>query len=479
MEWSEKVTDLQVVTNTGTRAVLTEADLEAFRSSLRGELLLAGDPGYDEARALWNAMIDRRPALIVRCAGDADVKRCLKLAREHSLRFSVRGGGHNIAGKAANDGGLMIDLSAMNSVHVDPVNRTAWVGPGATLGDVDHETQVFGLATPTGINSTTGIAGLTLGGGFGWLSRKYGLTADNLLSVVVVTADGETVMASETENADLFWGIRGGGGNFGIVTLFQFRLYPVGPEVLSGLVVYRGEDAGEVLRFYRGFAAQAPDALSCWPVLRKAPPLPFLPKEVHGTDVLIIALLYAGDMQEGERLLQPLRQFGDPIADVVSPHQFAAFQQAFDPLLTPGLRNYWKSHNFTELTDETIDTVVKYAGSLPTAHCEIFVAQLGGAVNRVAPDAMAYGHRDTNFVMNVHTRWEDAAQDDECIAWARDFFDATAPMATGGVYVNFVSEDEGREQASYGANYDRLVALKNKYDPTNFFRLNQNVKPSV
>jgi FAD/FMN-containing dehydrogenase len=464
---------------TGKDAVLEEAAVEEFKSSLRGELLLAGDPGYDEARALWNAMIDRRPALIARCAGAADVIRSVNLARDHGLLVSVRGGGHNIAGKAANDGGLMIDLSPMNGVRVDPAARTARVGPGATLGDVDHETQVFGLATPLGINSTTGIAGLTLGGGFGWLSRKYGFTVDNLLAADVVTANGELVTASETDNSDLFWGIRGGGGNFGIVTSFQFQLHPVGPEVLSGLIVYRFEDAGNVLRHYRSFVAQAPDDLSCWAVLRKAPPLPFLPEEVHGTEVLVIAVLHASDMKEGERLLRPLREYGDPIADVVMPHPYAGFQQAFDPLLTPGARNYWKSHNFSELSDGAIETILEYVGRLPTPHCEIFVAQLGGAASRIAADATAYPHRDAAFVLNVHTRWEDAAQDEECVAWAREFADATTPLATGGVYVNFISEGEERVQAAYGANYDRLVELKNKYDPTNLFSLNQNIKPTV
>ncbi|MFQ5916109.1 MAG: FAD-binding oxidoreductase [Nitrospinota bacterium] len=473
------MSDLRVTTTTGKDVVLEEATVEEFKSSLRGELLLAEDPDYDDARALWNAMIDRRPALIARSAGAADVIRSVKLASDHGLLVSVRGGGHNIAGNAVCDGGLMIDLSPMNGVRVDSAARTAWVDPGATLGDVDHETQAFGLATPLGINSTTGVAGLTLGGGFGWLSRKHGLTVDNLLSADVVTADGELVTASERDNPDLFWGVRGGGGNFGIVTSFQFQLHPVGPEVLSGLIVHRFEDAGEVLRYYRSFVAQAPDDLACWAVLRKAPPLPFLAEEVHGTEILVIAVLHAGDMKEGERLLQPLREFGDPIADVVTPHPYAVFQQAFDPLLTPGVRNYWKSHNFSELSDGAIETILEYAGRLPSPYSEIFVAHLGGAANRVAPDVTAYPHRDVTFVLNVHTRWEDAAQDEECVAWAREFFDATTPFATGGVYVNFISEGEERVRAAYGVNYDRMVELKSKYDPTNLFHMNQNIKPTV
>ncbi len=470
---------IRIATSNGTEIVLEEAAVENFRSKLRGGLLLEGEPGYDETRALWNGMIDRRPAIIARCMGTADVIESVKTARKHGLLVSVRGAGHNIAGKASCDRGLMIDLSGMRDVYVDPVARTARVRPGATLGDVDHETQGFGLATPVGINSTTGIAGLTLGGGFGWLTRKHGLAVDNLLSADVVTAEGELITASKAENPDLFWGIRGGGGNLGIVTSFLYQLHPVGPEVLAGLVVHRYEDAAEVLRYYREFVAGAPDDLCCWAVLRKAPPLPFLAEKYHGSEVLILAVLYAGDMTEGEKLLQPLREFGRPIADAIMPHDFIAFQSAFDPLLTPGARNYWKSHNFSELSDEALGLIVEYSGRLPTSQSEIFVAHLGGAANRVASDATAYPHRDVNFVLNVHTRWEKEDLDNECVAWAREFFDKTKPYATGGVYVNFVSAGDELVRAAYGANYDRMVELKNKYDPTNFFRINQNVKPTV
>jgi FAD/FMN-containing dehydrogenase len=423
-------------------------------------------------------MIERRPGLIVRCAGAGDVSQAVRFGREHHLLVSVRGAGHNIAGNAVCDGGMMIDLSGMKSVEVDAANRTARVQPGATLGDVDAATQRHGLALPVGINSTTGIAGLTLGGGFGWLSRKHGLTIDNLISAEVVTATGEQVTAGETENPDLFWGIRGGGGNFGIVTSFEFRLHPVGPEVLAGLIVHPFSAAGDVLRQYRQFVASAPEELSVWVVLRKAPPLPFLPEDVHGTEVLVIAALYAGDMAAGERALEGLRSIGNPIADVVSPHSFVEFQQAFDPLLTPGSRNYWKSHDFTRLDDGVLGVILEYAAKLPTAECEIFVAHLGGAVGRVATDATAYTHRDAEFVLNVHTRWSDPAMDDECASWAREFFDRSAPFATGGVYVNFMPQDEGgRVAAAYGSNYRRLAELKGKYDPENFFRLNQNIQP--
>jgi FAD/FMN-containing dehydrogenase len=468
-----------ITTMDGGKAEITQDAVDALGAGLRGELLTPGGPGYDEARSVWNAMIDKRPGLIVRCIGTADVIGAVNFVRENGLLASVRGIGHNIAGNAVCDGGVMIDLSGMKSVRVDPTNRTARVEPGVTLGDLDSETQAFGLATPVGINSTTGIAGLTLGGGFGWLSRKHGLTVDNLLSADVVTASGQRVTASEERNADLFWGLRGGGGNFGVVTSFEFKLHPVGPEVLSGLIVHPFSEAADLLRYYRDFAAQAPDELTVWVVLRKAPPLPFLPEEVHGTEVVVLATLYAGDMTEGESALKPLRDFGKPIADVIGPHPFTGFQQAFDPLLTPGLRNYWKSHDFHAFNDEALDTMIRFAGTLPTPHTEIFIGQMGGATNRVAPDATAYRHRDAEFVMNVHGRWEEPSDDERCIAWCRELFESMTPFSTGGVYVNFMTEEEDqRVGAAYGDNHERLVKLKNKYDPQNMWRLNQNIRPT-
>jgi FAD/FMN-containing dehydrogenase len=472
--------DIAFKTQDGDNAVIAEDTLEALRGSLRGSICLSGEPGYDEARTMWNAMIERRPGAVARCVGTADVIRAVRFARDHDLLVAVRGGGHNIAGNAVCEGGLTIDLSPMKSVRVDPAPRTARVEPGATLAEFDKEAQAFGLATPVGINSTTGIAGLTLGGGFGWISRKYGLSVDNLLSADVVTAAGELLHASETENPDLFWAIRGGGGNFGVVTSFEFRLHPVGPEVLSGLIVHPYSEARRLFDDYRRFVAEAPDELTVWVVLRKAPPLPFLPEDWHGKEVMVLALCYAGDMTAGERAVAPLRALGKPIADVVSPHPFAGWQAAFDPLLTPGARNYWKSHDFAQISDAAVDAIVEYAGKLPTPECEIFVAHLGGAINRTAADATAYPHRDAEFVLNVHTRWREPGQDAECVQWARDFFNKTAPHATGGVYVNFMPEDEtDRTQGAYGANYGRLAAIKAKYDPGNLFRMNQNIEPAA
>ena len=455
--------------------------LEALRDGLRGELCLPGDPGYEEARTIWNAAIDRRPAAVIRAAGAADVMRAVRVAHEHDLLLSVRGGGHNIAGNAVCDGGLMLDLSRMRSVRIDPARRIARVEPGVTLAELDREAQAFGLATPLGINSTTGVAGLTLGGGFGWISRKYGLTVDNLLSADVVTAAGELVRASEEDHPDLFWALRGGGGNFGVVTSFEYRLHPLGPEVLAGLIVHPADGGRELLDGYRRLAASAPDELTCWVVMRKAPPLPFLPQEVHGTDVIVLALCHAGGVEEATRAVASLKALGKPHAAMVGPMPFVAWETAFDPLLGPGFRNYWKSHDFRALSDGAIDVMLDYARRMPSPHCEVLLAQLGGAINRVPADATAYPHRDVQFIANIHTRWSDPGQDAECIGWARTLFGALAPHATGGVYVNFMPEDEAQRVSSgaYGANYGRLTRIKATYDPGNVFRLNQNIGPAV
>ncbi|MER8709744.1 FAD-binding oxidoreductase [Mesorhizobium sp. M1088] len=467
------MTEVQFTNLKGGTVALSTETLTALRPQLRGTLCLKDEAGYHEARTIWNAMIDRRPSAVVRCHGASDVIQAVRLARDNGLLVAVRGGGHNIAGNAVCERGLLIDLSPMRSVRVDPKNRTARVEPGVTLAEFDKEAQAFGLATPLGINSTTGVAGLTLGGGFGWLSRKFGFTVDNLISADVVTADGALVQASAAENGDLFWAIRGGGGNFGVVTSF-------GPDLTSGLIVHPFARARELLAGYSKVAAAAPDDLTVWVVLRKAPPLPFLPAEVHGKEILVFAVCYAGDPGKAESALAPLRALGEPIADVIGVQPYAAWQSAFDPLLTPGAFNYWKSHNFTALSDGLLDTVVEAVWTLPTGECEIFIAQLGGASSRVATDASAYPHRDANFVMNVHTRWRDRSDEKACIKWARELFAATAPDATGGVYVNFMPEDEtDRIAGAYGGNHVRLASLKAKYDPDNLFRLNQNVTPQA
>lgn len=452
--------------------------IEKLQRKVKGKIVLPRDPNYDEIREIWNAMIDRQPAVIVQCAEDDDVPHAISFARESGLEISIRGAGHNIAGNALCNNGVMIDFSTMKSVRIDSEKRRAYVEPGATLGDFDMAVQSHGLATPVGINSTTGIAGLTLGGGFGWLTRKYGMSIDNLVSVDVVTADGKKMRASENENADLFWAIRGGGGNFGVVTQFEFKLHPVGPEILAGLLVFPFEQAKQVLTQYREFVESAPEELNVWVVLRQAPPLPFLPEEVHGKEVVVLPIFYAGDVARGKKLIEPLRRFGDPHGEHIGAQPYTEWQKAFDPLLKPGARNYWKSHNFTELSDGALDSMIEFTGKLPSPQCEIFIALIAGAANRVPADAMAYAHRDAKFVLNVHGRWDEVADDHRCIAWARAFFEASKPYASAGAYVNFMTEDESdRVAAAYGANYARLVQIKKQYDPENVFHLNQNIKP--
>jgi FAD/FMN-containing dehydrogenase len=472
------MTDLTVRTHDAANKIISPDTVAALRGKLRGCVALPGEDGYEAARNIWNAMIDRRPGLVVRCLGAADVINAVKLARGEKLLVAVRSGGHNIAGNAVCDGGLLIDLSLMKSVHVDPASRTARVEPGATLADFDKEAQGFALATPLGINSTTGVAGLTLGGGFGWTTRKFGLTVDNLISADVVTADAKLVRASENENQDLFWALRGGGGNFGVVTSFEFKLHPLGPEVLSGLVVHPLERARELLPEFRRIAKEAPDELTTWVVMRKAPPLNFLPTEWHGKEVLIFAACYSGDIKEGEKATKALRALGKPIVDVISPHPFVGWQAAFDPLLTPGARNYWKSHDFTDLPDAAIKVILDGVRTLPSPECEVFIAHVGGAMARVPANATAWPNRDAHFIMNVHTRWRDKAQDTACIAWTRQLFEAAAPFASGSVYVNFMPDDEKeRVEKAYGLNYRRLAEIKRRYDPGNLFRMNQNIQP--
>jgi len=458
---------------------LQHATVDEFRTHLRGDVLLPDAEGYDDSRQIWNAMIDRKPALIARCVSAEDVVESVKFARTHNLLVAIRGGGHNIAGNAVCDDGIMIDLSRMKNVQVDAKGHRATVEPGCTLGDFDVAAQAHGLATPLGINSTTGVAGLTLGGGFGWLSRKYGMTVDNLLSADVVTADGRQVHASQTENSDLFWGLRGGGGNFGVVTRFEFQLHPVGPDVLSGLIVFPFDQAKSVLTKFAHFTLAMPDELNVWMVTRKAPPLPFLAEQFHGKEMVALALCYAGSPSSGEALIEPLRKFGTPIGEHVGVQPYTAWQQAFDPLLTKGARNYWKSHNFAQLSDGAIDVIIEYAAKLPSPQCEIFIGTIGGQTGRVAPQAMAYANRDANYVMNVHGRWESASEDARGIEWARGFFAKAQPFASDGAYINFLTQDEtDRIAFAYGPTFKRLVEIKKKYDPTNLFRMNQNIKPS-
>ncbi|MFM0322506.1 FAD-binding oxidoreductase [Caballeronia glebae] len=454
--------------------------IDTLKASVRGRIISPSDTDYDEARKVWNATIDRRPALIVRCAGTADVIAALSFAREHGVLVSIRGGSHNIAGSAVSDDALMIDLSAMKSVRIDPQAKRAYVEPGALLSDFDHEAQAFGLATPLGINSTTGVAGLTLGGGFGWISRKFGVTVDNLVAAEIVTADGTWRRVSVESEPDLFWALRGGGGNFGVVTLFEYQLHEVGPQIYGGLVVFPLEQADEVLPKYREFVAQSPDELTVWAVLRLAPPLPFLPEDAHGKPVVVLASCYVGPVENGERALAPVRSFGTPYGEHLGAMPFTAWQKAFDPLLTPGERNYWKSHNFASLNDETFGILTNAVKSLPSTQCEVFIGAMGGQTNRVPADATAYANRDSIYTINIHGRWSEAADDEKCTKWARDMFAAMTPHAIGSVYVNFMTGEEGdRVRAAYGPNYERLAEAKRRYDPDNLFRSNQNITPAA
>ena len=464
----------------GASRSIPDAAVDALRASLRGSVLVKGDPGYDEARTLWNAMIDRHPGLVIRAADRGDVRTAVNFARDNGVVLSIRSGGHQISGLAVAEGALLLDLSQMRAVTVDPATRTARVEPGALLADIDAATQAHALTVPLGINSTTGIAGLTLGGGFGWTSRKFGMTIDNLIAADVVTADGSLRRASADENPDLFWAIRGGGGNFGVVTAFEFKLHPLGPEILAGLVVHPIDAAPQLLRDFYRIGRAAPDELTVWAVMRKAPPLPFLPEEWHGREVLVLAACYAGDIAEGEKAVAELRALGTPIADVIGPVPFAGWQQAFDPLLTPGARNYWKSHDFVDFPDAAIEVILDAVRTLPDPQCEIFIGHLGGAMARVPGDATPFPQRASHLTMNVHTRWDDPAKDAACIAWGRDLFAKAAPHAAGSVYVNFIPGDEpGRIAAAYGENMPRLRAIKAKYDRDNLFRLNHNIEPAV
>ncbi|AFO58531.1 MULTISPECIES: FAD-binding oxidoreductase [unclassified Natrinema] len=465
-------------TNPNPRPTAAGSDL---RERLRGDVLRPDNDGYDEAREIWNAMIDREPAVVVRAAGAADVMETVPFAREHDLEIAIKGGGHNVAGDAVCDDGLVLDLSSMNEVHVDPIRQTARVGPGAVLHDLDGETQAHGLATPAGFISTTGVAGLTLGGGVGYLSRKHGLTVDNLLSVDLVTADGEFVRASANENPDLFWAVRGGGGNFGVVTSFEFELHELGPTVEAGPVVWPFEDARAVLREAASFMRDAPDEVSCLPILRHAPPAPFLPESVHGELVLLIAMIYAGDPEEGARELQPLSGLGDPIGDALGPKPYTAFQSMFDDAVGPGARNYWKSHYLDDLTGDCIDVFCDYADRMTSPDSAIGMLSLGGKVARKPHDATPYPHREATWVVNIQSRWHEPDEDERHVEWTRELFEAIAPFSTGGVYVNFMSEDEGDERvrAAYGeAIYERLATVKTEWDPQNVFHLNQNISPA-
>ncbi|HEV8385433.1 MAG TPA: FAD-binding oxidoreductase [Candidatus Acidoferrales bacterium] len=448
--------------------MIPQPAIQQFRASLRGQSLCPGEQGYDTARTIHNASIDRRPAIIARCAGAADVVACVRFAREHDLLVSVRGGGHSIAGKAVCDGGLLIDLSGMKGARVDPVGRTVRAEPGLLLGEFDRETQAFGLATTMGVVSRTGIAGLTLGGGIGWLVRKYGLACDNLISADVVTADGRLLTASATQNDDLFWGLRGGGGNFGVVTSLEFRLHQVGP-VLGGGVFYPAVKTAEVLRFYRDFTTSPPDELEAQVATITLPDV---------GRMVGIAGCYCGPIAEGEKLLKPLRTFGPPPIDLLASMPYVQMQSILDPFFPAGRHAYTKANFLNELSDKAIDTFAEYA-TAPSPYTSGVLEHLGGAFSRVPPGETAFAHRQYPYNFSIWANWVDPADSERNIRWSRDFWDAMRPFMGAGTYVNYLEDEaDPRARDAYGPNYERLVALKNKYDPTNFFRMNHNIKPA-
>ncbi len=452
--------------------------VDELQTSFRGDLVRPGDAGYDEHRKIWNGSIDRRPALIARCTGVADVQAAIRFARSQDLLAAVRGGGHSFPGLSVCDDGMVIDLAPMKGVQVDPESRIARVQAGVLLGELDLETQAFGLAVPSGIVTHTGVAGLTLGGGIGWVMRKYGLSIDQLRSVEVVTADGDLVRASENENADLFWGVRGGGGNFGIVTGFEFRLNPVGPDVMAGPVFWAMEDAPEVLRFYRDWIADCPDELMTIAVQRRAPALPIVPPDLVGKLVIGVTACYAGPVEDGERALRPLKEFGSPVLDFCRPKPFLEHQKTFDPSFPHGWHYYVRSCDVAALSDEVIDIVVEHGRRITSPVTSIALWQMGGAVGRIDDEATAFNGRNAGFTFNINGNSKTAEGFDAERQWARDYWSALAPHHTS-VYVNFLMEEgEGRVRQAYGAaKYEKLKTLKRKYDPTNFFSLNQNIKP--
>jgi FAD binding domain/Berberine and berberine like len=466
------------VTAIATEPEFDQAALNALEESFRGQFVRQSDSDYDDQRKIWNGSIDRRPALIARCAGVADVIAAVRFARESGLEVALRSGGHSYPGLSVCDDGMIIDMGPMRGTRVDPDVRTARAQAGVLLGELDREAQTFGLAVPAGIVTHTGLAGLTLGGGIGWLERKYGLTIDQLLSVDLVTADGELVKASETENADLFWGVRGGGGNFGIVTEFEFRLNPVGPMVLAGPILWAMEDSPEVLRFYRDWITEVPDELTTIVTYRRVLPSPFVPSELHGKHVVMVGCCYAGSLEEGEAVLRPLRRFRSPLLDMCERKPFVAHQASLDPAFPHGWWYYIRSCNLVELNDEVVDTMADHGLRIASPVTVFSIFHLGGAVTRVGEDDAAFTGRDAGHTVNVIGITTTGDGFDREREWARGLWSALEPYHQN-VYVNFLMEEgEGRVRQAYGAEkYDRLKALKRKYDPDNLFRLNQNIPP--
>lgn len=471
------------IAEAGAQPGIDESDVQDFRESLQGAVLAPGDAGYEAARHVWNGLINRSPALIARCTGVADVIDAVHFAREHQLLVSVRGGGHNAAGLAVCDGGLVIDLSQMKGIHVDPQARTVRAQAGVTWGELDRETQVFGLATPGGVVSTTGIAGLTLNGGYSWQRRKHGMSIDNLISADVVSADGRFLRAAEDQNEDLFWAIRGGGGNFGVVTSFEYLLHPLGPDVMFLACLYPFEQLHDVLTTWRDFAGTAPDEATVDGLVWGIPAHPALPEEIHNRNVVGVGGMYAGSAVEGERLFEPLRALGTPVLDLSGIMPYTTIQRAYDPFFPErSLRYYWKSTYLESMSDEIVDAIARWADERSSPRTLLSLRHLQGAISRIPAEATAFGDRSAPFLLSIDSTWENARNDDLHIDWTRSFWSDMQRFSHGGVYFNFpglLEESQDVVRASYGANYDRLMRLKNKYDPSNLFRMNQNIEPAA
>jgi FAD/FMN-containing dehydrogenase len=454
-----------------------EAVMSALKGRIRGQLLRPADPGYDDARSVWNAMIDRRPALIARCLGVPDVIACVNAAREHNMPVSIKGGGHNIAGLAVRDDALMLDMSLMRGVWVDRAERVAHAQAGCLLGDLDTETQVHGLAAVLGFVSATGCAGLTLGGGFGYLTRRFGWTSDNLVSIDLVTAGGRAIRASERENGDLFWGLRGGGGNFGVATSFTYALHPVGPEIVGGAIAWRGEEAADVLEMYRELATRAPRELTCVAGLRLAPPAPWIAKEVHGKPIVALFVCYTGPLADAERVLAPIKAFGAPVGDVVQKRSYASQQLLLDATQPKGRRYYWKSEYLRALEPDLFTRAIDHASRIVSPHSAILIFPIDGALNELPEDHSAVGNRDAAAVLNIASSWVHPQDDARNIEWAGGAWRDLRQFSTGGTYINFLTEDEGddRTRAAYRTNYERLAQVKATWDPANLLRVNKNI----
>jgi FAD/FMN-containing dehydrogenase len=476
---SAKDRTVRAMTLEGREIDIEQGALSALRARLRGPVIAAGDAGYEESRTVWNAMIDRKPALIARCLGVADVTACVQFAREFGLLLCIKGGGHNIGGLATADAAMMIDMSLMRGVWVDPQRKIAHAQGGCLLGDVDRETQLHGLATVLGFVSLTGVAGLTLGGGFGYLTRRWGWTSDNVVGMDVVTHDARLVRASDDENPDLFWGLRGGGGNFGVVTGIDYLLHEVGPEIVGGLVAWHATAAPDVLELYRTFAAQAPAELTLVALIRPAPPAPWLPKDVHGKPIVALLACYSGDPAEGERILAPIKTFGRPIGDVLVRRPYAQMQTLLDATQPKGRRYYWKSEYLPRIAPALCGKVIEHAAKITSPHSAVVLFQLDGALNRLEAGHSPVGNRDARYVFNVTAAWDGAADDAAQVEWVRNAWNDMKAFSTGGTYLNFLTEEEGPERtaAALGKGLERLASVKGKWDPHNVFRANRNVKP--